>query len=59
MKVMLLLLAWLILLALSWPLAILVFVLAPLVWLVALPFRLLVLVVGAVFVLSLPLARPG
>jgi hypothetical protein len=51
MKVMLLLVGWLILLALSWPLALLVFVLAPLVWLVALPFRLLGLVVGAVFAL--------
>ena len=47
MKVMLLLVGWLILLALSWPLALLAFVLAPLVWLVALPFRLLGVVVGA------------
>jgi hypothetical protein len=48
---MLLLVGWFILLALSWPLALLVFVLAPLVWLVALPFRLLGLVVGAAFAL--------
>jgi hypothetical protein len=51
MKVMLLLVSWFILLALSWPLALLVFILAPLVWLVALPFRLLGLVVGASFAL--------
>ena len=51
MKVMLLLVGWFILLALSWPLALLVFVLAPLVWLVALPIRLLGLVVGAAFAL--------
>jgi hypothetical protein len=47
MKAMLLLVGWFILLALSWPLALLVFVLAPLVWLAALPFRLLGVVVGA------------
>jgi hypothetical protein len=51
MKVMLLLVGWFILLALSWPLALLVFILAPLVWLVALPFRLLGLAIGAVFAL--------
>jgi hypothetical protein len=51
MKVMLLLVGWFILLALSWPLALLVFILAPLVWLVALPFRLLGLVVSAAFTL--------
>jgi hypothetical protein len=48
---MLLLVGWFILLALSWPLALLVFVLAPIVWLVALPFCLLGLVVGAMFAL--------
>ena len=35
----------------SWPLALLVLLLAPLVWLLSLPFRLLGLVVGAVFAL--------
>jgi hypothetical protein len=48
---MLLLVGWFVLLALSWPLALLVFILAPLAWLVALPFRLLGLVVGASFAL--------
>lgn len=51
MKVLLFVVGWLVLLALSWPLAILLLVLAPLVWLVALPFRLLGLVVGAMFAL--------
>jgi len=51
MKVLLFVVGWLILLALSWPLAILLLILAPLVWLVALPFRLLGLMVGASFAL--------
>jgi len=51
MKVLILFVAWLILLALSWPLAILALVIAPLVWLIALPFRLLGVVVGATFAL--------
>ena len=41
MKILILFVAWLILLALSWPLAILALAVAPLVWLIALPFRLL------------------
>jgi hypothetical protein len=49
MKLLVLLVGWFILLAVSWPLAILVVVLAPLVWLVSLPFRLLGLIVGALF----------
>jgi hypothetical protein len=51
MKVLLFVVGWLILFALSWPLAILLLILAPLVWLVALPFRLLGLIVGATFAL--------
>ena len=51
MKVLLFVVGWLVLLVLSWPLAILFLVLAPLVWLVALPFRLLGLVIGALFAL--------
>jgi len=39
MKVVLVFFAWCILLVLCWPLALLALVLAPLVWLVALPFR--------------------
>jgi hypothetical protein len=37
------------LLAVSWPLALAVLVLVPLVWLVVLPFRLVGLCLGAVF----------
>jgi hypothetical protein len=51
MKILLLLVGWLILLMLSWPLAILFLILAPFVWLVSLPFRLLGLVIGALFAL--------
>ena len=51
MKVLLFAVGWLILFALSWPLAILLLILAPLVWLVALPFRLLGVIVGASFAL--------
>jgi hypothetical protein len=52
-------LLWLILLVVCWPLALLALVLYPLVWLLALPFRLLGLTVDAVFellraVLTLP-----
>ena len=42
---------WCILLVLSWPVALLVLVLAPLAWLIALPFRLVGICVGAVFAL--------
>lgn len=42
-------LAWLILFVLCWPLALLALVLYPLVWLVALPFRLLGMTLEAVF----------
>lgn len=44
-------LLWLLLLAVSWPLALLALVLWPLVWLVSLPFRLAGIVVGALFAL--------
>jgi len=49
MKTLVLFVAWCILLVISWPIALLALVLAPVVWLVALPFRLLGLVVRAVF----------
>jgi hypothetical protein len=42
-------LLWLILLILSWPLALLALILYPLVWLLLLPFRLLGIVVDGVF----------
>jgi hypothetical protein len=42
-------LLWFILLALSWPLALLVLILYPIIWLVLLPFRLVGIAVGGVF----------
>ena len=51
MTTLLTFMAWLILFVLSWPLAILALLLWPLVWLLALPFRLLGIAVGAVFAL--------
>jgi hypothetical protein len=42
-------LLWVVLLVLCWPLALLVLVLYPLVWLLLLPFRLLGVTVDAVF----------
>lgn len=44
-------LLWLILLALSWPLALLALVLYPVVWLLLVPFRLVGIAVGAVLAL--------
>jgi len=51
MKLLLLMVVWFVLLAVSWPLALVAFVLAPLIWLVALPFRLVGICIGAVFAL--------
>ena len=51
MNVFFLFLGWCILLVLCWPLALLALVVAPLVWLLALPFRLAGICVGAVFAL--------
>jgi hypothetical protein len=51
MNALLLLVGWCLLLVLSWPLALLVLLLAPLVWLLSLPFRLLGVTVSAVFAL--------
>lgn len=48
-KFLLFFVAWCLLLAMSWPIALLALVLAPVVWLVLLPFRLLALVIHAVF----------
>ncbi len=42
-------LLWLLLLVLSWPLALLVLVLYPLIWLLLLPFRLFGITVDALF----------
>ena len=49
MKSLLLLIGWLILFVLCWPLAILALVLWPVVWLVSLPFRLIGITVDAAF----------
>ena len=51
MKVFLALVLWCLLFVLCWPLGLLVVVLFPLVWLIALPFRLAAVVVSAVFAL--------
>ena len=47
MRFILLLVGWCILLSLSWPLAVVVLILAPVVWLVVLPFRLVSICIGA------------
>jgi hypothetical protein len=49
MKIIGIFLLWCLLLAVCWPLALLALVLAPLVWLIALPFRLVGLCVSATF----------
>ncbi|MDP1649704.1 MAG: hypothetical protein Q8M01_16090 [Rubrivivax sp.] len=51
MKGLLLFIGWCLLFVLSWPLALLALVLAPWVWLLSLPLRLLGMAVGAVFAL--------
>lgn len=68
MGTLLVLIGWLILFVLCWPLALLALLLWPLVWLISLPFRLLGVAVDGVFgllraVLTLPArvlgAKPG
>ena len=49
MKVLILFVGFCILFVLSWPIALLALVLFPLVWLIALPFRLTVIVISATF----------
>jgi uncharacterized membrane protein YvlD (DUF360 family) len=51
MNALLLFMGWLILLVISWPLALLALVLAPIVWIISLPFRLVGITFGAVFAL--------
>ncbi len=51
MKTIGIFLLWCLLLAVCWPLALLALVLAPVVWLLSLPFRLLGLCLGATFAL--------
>jgi hypothetical protein len=50
-KALILFVAWCMLLVLCWPVALLVLVLFPLVWLLSLPLRLIGITVGAVFAL--------
>jgi hypothetical protein len=49
MKVLILLVAWCILLAISWPIALVALVVAPIIWLLALPARLVGLCLSASF----------
>jgi uncharacterized membrane protein YgaE (UPF0421/DUF939 family) len=49
MKTLLVFFTWCVLFVLCWPVALLALVLAPLVWLLALPFRLVGIAVGGVF----------
>jgi hypothetical protein len=49
MKMLIFLFSWCLLFALCWPLALLVLMLLPLVWLISLPLRLLGITLEAVF----------
>lgn len=49
MKALILFVAWCVLLVLSWPVALIALVLAPVVWLLSLPFRLVALLIRAIF----------
>lgn len=49
MKVLLFFIGWCLLFVLSWPIALLALVLAPLVWLLSLPLMLVGITLGAVF----------
>ena len=51
MRIIGIFLLWCLLLAVCWPLALLALIVAPLVWLIALPFRLLGICVLATFAL--------
>lgn len=47
MRFILVVLAWCVLLAVAWPLALLVLILLPLIWLLSIPFRLFGIVLDA------------
>jgi hypothetical protein len=51
MKLLIFVVGWCILLALAWPIALLVLLLAPLIWLLSLPLRVVGLCVAATFAL--------
>jgi hypothetical protein len=50
-KTLLVLIGWLVLFVLCWPLALLALLLWPVVWLLSLPFRMVGIAVGAAFAL--------
>jgi hypothetical protein len=52
MKVLILFVAWCILFVLCWPLALVALIVAPLIWLILLPFRLVFMCVEALFALA-------
>jgi hypothetical protein len=52
MKVLLLIIAWSVLLALSWPIALIALIAAPIVWLLSLPLRLIGVCVEPIIALS-------
>jgi hypothetical protein len=51
MKLLLLLVCWCLLALLCWPVAILILVLFPLIWILALPFRVVGIAIGAALAL--------
>ena len=51
MKLLILFIAWCVLLMVSWPLALFALVFAPIIWMLALPFRFALLCIEAVFAL--------
>jgi hypothetical protein len=52
MKVMLLFIAWCVLFVLSWPIALIALMAAPIVWLLSLPLRLIGVCVESIIALS-------
>ena len=51
MKILIVMIGWCLLFVLSWPLALLVLVVFPVVWLISLPLRLIGITLGALFAL--------
>jgi hypothetical protein len=51
MKALILFVAWCVLLALSWPLALIALILLPVVWLLSIPFRFLIFMVEGILAL--------
>lgn len=59
MKVLIFFVGWCLLFVLSWPVALLALLLAPLVWLLSLPLQLLGITLGAAFALLRALLLPA